>query len=275
MEQVETAPKPQHQTAIDRIHSPLASHPSHLARQPSSLTPRILVSLCTYNECDNLGPLVDEIRRTLPAADVLVLDDNSPDGTGKLADELHEADPNVLVEHRAGKLGLGSAILAAMRYAMDHQYDLLINMDADFSHHPRYLPALLAGMENRDVMIGSRYVPGGGSAHWPLSRRLMSAGVNRLVRLLMRIPARDTSGAYRCYRVSLLRRAGLDRVISRGYSFQQEVLYRCRKANARMGESPIMFENRRAGSSKVNPREAVRSLSVILLVGLQAFFGWD
>jgi len=236
---------------------------------------RILVSLCTYNERDNLAPLVAEIRSTLPQADVLVLDDNSPDGTGKLADELHAADPKVLVEHRAGKLGLGSAILAGMRSAIDRDYDLLINMDADFSHHPRYLPALLAGMERRDVMIGSRYVPGGGSAHWPLARRLMSAGVNRLVRLLMRIPARDTSGAYRCYRVSLLRRAHLEKVISRGYSFQQEVLYRCRKAGARMGETPILFENRRAGASKVNPHEAVRSLSTIVLIGLGAFFGLE
>jgi dolichol-phosphate mannosyltransferase len=236
---------------------------------------RILVSLCTYNERDNLGPLVAEIRRTIPEADVLVLDDNSPDGTGQLADELHGADPKVLVEHRAGKLGLGSAILSAMRYALGQGYDLLINMDADFSHHPRYLPALLAGMDSRDVMIGSRYVEGGGSEDWPLKRRLMSAGVNRLVRLLMRIPARDTSGAYRCYRVAMLRHAHLERVQSRGYSFQQEVLYRCRKAGARMGETPIIFENRRAGASKVNPREAIRSLSAILLIGVAAFFGTD
>jgi dolichol-phosphate mannosyltransferase len=239
------------------------------------VTERILVSLCTYNERDNLGPLVAEIRRTLPEADVLILDDNSPDGTGKLADELHAADPKVLVEHRAGKLGLGSAILSGMHYAIDHDYDLLINMDADFSHHPRYLSAILAGMAGRDIMIGSRYVKGGGSEHWPLARRLMSFGVNQLVRLLMRIPAHDTSGAYRCYRVSLLRRAHLERVISRGYSFQQEVLYRCRKAGAKMGETPIIFENRRAGFSKVNTREAVRSLSTIVWVGLGAFFGMD
>ncbi len=236
---------------------------------------RILISLCTYNERDNLAPLVNDIRRQIPTADVLVLDDNSPDGTGKLADELHEADPKVLVEHRPGKLGLGAAILAAMRFALERNYDLLINMDADFSHHPRYLPALLAGMDGRDVMIGSRYVSGGGSAHWPLTRRLMSTGVNMLVRLLMRIPAHDTSGAYRCYRVDLLRRARLDKVISRGYSFQQEVLYHCRKAGARMGETPIIFENRRAGFSKVNPREAIRSLGAILFIGVAAFFGCD
>ena len=125
---------------------------------------RLLVSLATYNERDNLGPLIGrDSRACCRAADVLVIDDNSPDGTGQLADELAADDPRLHVLHRPGKLGLGTAILAAMRYAMDHDYDLLLNMDADFSHHPRYLPALLAGMDRHDVMIGSRYVPGGGT----------------------------------------------------------------------------------------------------------------
>ena len=119
-------------------------------------------------------------------------------------------------------------------------------MDADFSHHPRYLPALLAGMRRHDVMIGSRYVPGGGTVNWPLQRRLISGGVNLLVRLLMRIPAHDTSGGYRCYRVERLRQPDLGHLLSHGYSFQQEVLYRCRKAGCRIGETPIVFEDRRA-----------------------------
>lgn len=234
---------------------------------------RILVSIATYQERDNLEPLVKEILHFVPQADVLVIDDNSPDGTGQLADELAKNDPRLHVLHRAGKLGLGTAILAAMRYALANNYDLLVNMDADYSHHPRYLPALLAGMKKNDVMIGSRYVPGGGTANWPLSRRLMSWGVNLLSRLLMRIPAHDTSGAYRCYRVSLLRRTALDKILSRGYSFQQEMLYRCRVAGAKMGETPILFEDRRAGSSKVNLWEAARSISLILLIGFCAFFG--
>jgi dolichol-phosphate mannosyltransferase len=242
---------------------------------PAAAEPRLLVSLATYNERDNLAPLIREVHAAVPSADVLVIDDNSPDGTGRLADELAAADPRVHVVHRAGKLGLGTAILAAMRYAADHGYDYLVNMDADFSHHPRYLPAIVAGMKRYDVMIGSRYVAGGGTENWPLSRRLMSGGVNRLVRLLMRIPARDTSGAYRCYRVAKLKQAELDKVISRGYSFQQEVLYRCRKAGCKIGETPIVFENRRAGASKVNPREALRSMGVILLVGVRALFGMD
>jgi len=232
-----------------------------------------LVSIATYKERDNLEPLIREIHHFAPQADVLVIDDNSPDGTGELADELARQDPRIHVLHRAGKLGLGTAILAGVRYAMDQDYTLLLNMDADFSHHPRYLPALLKGMNRKDVMIGSRYVPGGGTVNWPLSRRFMSWGVNLVSRLLMRIPARDTSGAYRCYRVSLLRKVALDKLLSRGYSFQQEMIYRCRVARAKIGETPILFEDRRAGTSKVNLWEAVRSLSLIIFIGLCATFG--
>src|SRR5437868_215307 len=186
---------------------------------------RILVSLATYNERDNLAPLIREIHEFEPTAHVLVIDDHSPDGTGQLADQLAAADPRIHVIHRAGKLGLGTAILAGMRYAMDKEYDFLINMDADFSHHPRYLPAITTGMNGKDVMIGSRYIAGGGTVNWPLSRKAVSRAVNGMVRLLMRIPARDCSGAYRCYRVSKLRQTKLDHLLSRGYSFQQEVLY--------------------------------------------------
>lgn len=237
--------------------------------------PRTLVSIATYNERDNLQPLIAEIAKVLPAAEVLVIDDNSPDGTGQLADELAESDPRLHVLHRAGKLGLGTAILTGMHYAIEHDYDLFINMDADFSHHPRYLPALFDGMKHHDVMIGSRYMRGGSTENWPLSRRAMSMAVNTLTRILMRLSARDTSGGYRCYRVAKLRQVRLDRIISRGYSFQQEMLYQCRKVGCRIGEIPINFADRRAGVTKVNTREMVRSIAVILYIGLRAFFGQD
>jgi dolichol-phosphate mannosyltransferase len=240
-----------------------------------AIPPRILVSTATYNERDNLQPLLAEVSRVLPSAEMLVIDDNSPDGTGKLADELAAADPRVHVLHRASKLGLGTAIVAGMHYAIEHNYDLFVNIDADFSHHPRYLPALIAGMARNDVMIGSRYVRGGATENWPLSRRAVSMAINTLTRILMRLPARDTSGGYRCYRVAKLRQARLDRLISRGYSFQQEVLYRCRQAGCRIGETPIVFADRRVGVTKVNTREVVRSIAVILFVGLKAFFGQD
>jgi dolichol-phosphate mannosyltransferase len=241
----------------------------------SAPSPRILASVATYNERDNLAPLVAEIHSYLPAADVLVIDDNSPDGTGRLADDMATADARIHVMHRPGKLGLGTATIAAMRYAMDHGYDYLVNLDADFSHHPRYLPALVAGMNRYDVMIGSRYVPGGGTENWPFVRKLLSKAVNSLARLLMRIPARDTSGAFRCYRVSKLRQVALDRIVSRGYSFQEEMLYLCRRAGCRLGETPIIFAERRAGASKVNTREAVRSIGILLYLGVKAFFGFD
>jgi len=234
---------------------------------------RLLVSLATYNERENLPSLLQEIHRIVPNADVLIIDDSSPDGTGVVADNLAAADRRIHVIHRAGKLGLGTAILAAMRYAMDQRYDILINMDADFSHHPRYLPSLLAGLTDHDVMIGSRYVAGGGTADWPWSRRFMSGGINLLVRLLMRLPVHDSSGGYRAYHIRALRRADLENLISRGYSFQQEVLYRCRRAGCRIGETPIIFEDRRAGATKAGLKEIARSFSALLYVGIRAFLG--
>jgi len=239
----------------------------------SSSPPRVLVSIATYKERENLEPLVREIFSFAPQVDILVIDDNSPDGTGELADRLAAEDPRFHVMHRAGKLGLGTAILAGMRYAMDHGYDRMVNMDADFSHHPRYLPAMIAGMEKHDVMIGSRYVPGGGVANWPRSRQLMSASINAYVRLLMRLPARDTSGGYRGYSIPFLRRVNLKNLISRGYSFQQEVLLRCRLAGARIGETPIIFEDRRFGTTKVNPWEMIRSIWAITRIGVASLFG--
>jgi dolichol-phosphate mannosyltransferase len=242
---------------------------------PPVASPRVLVSIATYNEKDNLTPLVAAIHQHLPAADVLVVDDNSPDGTGRLADELSAKDSRVHVVHRAGKLGLGTAILAAMRHAIEYGYDYHVNMDADFSHPPAVLPALVGGMDRYDVMIGSRYVAGGGTENWPFVRRAISRSVNGLVRVLLWMPVRDASGAYRCYRVSLLKKADLEKVRSRGYSFQQEVLFRCYKAGARLGETPIVFANRRAGASKVNWKESVRSLSMIWYLGLRNWVGLE
>jgi dolichol-phosphate mannosyltransferase len=240
-----------------------------------SQPPRLLVSLATYNESGNLERLIAEIHRYVPHADILVIDDNSPDGTGKIADELAAKDSRIQVIHRAGKLGLGTAVLAAMRYAMEQNYDYLQNMDADFSHPPRFLPGILAGMNQHDVMIGSRYVPGGGTEHWPVVRKVLSRSVNYLVRFLLRMPVKDASGAYRCYRVSKLRETELNRTRSRGYSFQQEVLFRCHKAGCKLGEYPILFENRRAGSSKVNGKEALRSISMIVFLGIRNFLGLE
>lgn len=229
---------------------------------------RALIGLPTYRERDNLSGLLEAIRREAPTVHALVIDDNSPDGTGQLADEWAERDPQVHVLHRAGKLGLATAILDGMRYAIAHGFDFYISMDADFSHQPKYLPALLGGMSELDINIGSRYVPGGGTVDWPWSRKAISTAINCLTRWLFWMPIRDASGGYRCYRISLLRAIPFENILSLGYSFQQEMLLRCWKAGARIGETPIVFEDRRAGQTKVNLKEMARSLGMVLWLGV-------
>jgi dolichol-phosphate mannosyltransferase len=238
--------------------------------------PRILVSLATYNEVGNLRPLVEAIREYAPTAEVLVIDDNSPDGTGRVADEIRSDWPGLQVIHRQGKLGLGTAILAAMRFAVANGYGYLINLDADFSHPPRFIPDLLAGMDRHDVMIGSRYVPGGGvEGEFGLRRQLMSWGINTYARWTLGLTSRDNSGSYRCYRVSKLAEIDLDSIRSRGYSFLEEVLYHCLKVGCRIGETPILFENRRSGVSKINNAEAAHALVVLARLGFRRLLRLD
>lgn len=234
---------------------------------------RLLVTLCTYNERDNLARLVAEIHRHVPEADVLVVDDASPDGTGVLADELAAADPRVKVQHRAGKLGLGSATVAAFRYGLVEGYDLLVNMDADFSHRPEAIPTLVSLMDRCDVAIGSRYVAGGEIVGWPAVRHVMSRGVNLLSRNLLGLTARDTSGSFRCFRTSLLRKIDFDRIVAKGYAFEEEILFRCRQAGATFVETPIRFEDRRAGQSKINAVEVATALRDLALLGVENFRG--
>ena len=240
---------------------------------------RLIISLATYNEAGNLKPLVEEIRRHAPQADILVIDDNSPDGTGKIADELAASTPGLHVLHRPGKLGLGTAVLTAMRYAIENGYDYLINMDADFSHPPRFLPSLVAGVENgkADVMIGSRYIKGGGIAgeQFNLKRKFMSGGINTYARFWLCLTTRDNSGSYRCYRIDILKRIPFGKIRSRGYSFMEEILYWCVQAGARLSETPITFENRRAGQSKINKMEAVNALRIIAELGVGKALGLD
>lgn len=237
-------------------------------------TPRLLVSLATYNEAGNLRDLVAEIRRHAPQADILVIDDNSPDGTGRIADALKAELPGVEVVHRPGKQGLGTAVVQAMKHAIAHGYDYYLNLDADFSHPPRFIPALLAGMDRHDVMIGSRYVPGGGvEGQFNLKRKFMSTGINWYARLLLGLHTKDNSGSFRCYRVARLARIDFDRIRSRGYSFMEEILFWCRQAGCTFGETPILFENRRAGVSKINKAEALRALQIILQLGIDRALG--
>ena len=215
-------------------------------------SPRLLVSVATYNERDNVPRLIEEIHQHAPQADVLVVDDNSPDGTGRVVDELAATDPRIKALHRPGKLGLGTAIVAAMRYAQANGYDYLLNMDADFSHPPRYIPALLAGMDTRDVMIGSRYVPGGGITDWGPMRRFISRGGSAYARLALRMPIRDLTGGFKCFRREVLESIKLDTIEARGYAFQVETTYRAIQAGFRVVEIPIVFRDRADGTSKMS-----------------------
>ncbi|HQR43231.1 MAG TPA: polyprenol monophosphomannose synthase [Gemmatales bacterium] len=232
----------------------------------------LLISIATYNEKENLAELVRLILARVPHTHLLIVDDNSPDGTGALADELAARDPRICVKHRTGKLGLGSAIVAGMKHAIDHGYQRFVSMDADMSHDPKYLPALTTLPEKCDVMIGSRYIPGGGVVNWPWKRLLISRSVNAFTRICMGIPARDASGGFRCYRTSLLRQLPLDQLWSKGYSFQEEMLFRCIHAGGRVKETPIVFVDRQIGASKANVKEMVRSLGVLLQLSLAAMF---
>jgi dolichol-phosphate mannosyltransferase len=227
---------------------------------PDEPEPRLLVSLCTYNERKNLEPLVPEIFAQVPRAELLILDDGSPDGTGAFADALAEADARIHVIHRAGKLGLGSATVAVLRFALEGEYDIWLNLDADFSHHPRFIPDLLNGLQHADIVIGSRYVTGGGVEGWGLKRHLMSRTINAYARLTLGLQTRDNSGSYRCYRLEKLRGIDLTRFRSNGYAVQEELLYRCRAAGCTFLEKPIIFDDRRHGESKINRREAARAV---------------
>ncbi|MCH8922794.1 MAG: polyprenol monophosphomannose synthase [Planctomycetes bacterium] len=250
-------------------------------RPVTSNRDKTLVTVATYNEIENLPDLVDEIFQHAGGVDIdvdiLVVDDNSPDGTGAWCDERNKEDPRVKCLHREGKLGLGTAIIAGMRYGVEHGYRYVLNMDADFSHHPRYLPDLIGGMEpgeaGVDVMIGSRYVPGGGVEGWPLHRHFMSRGVNIYARTLLGLRSNDCSGSFRCYRTSLLARLDFEHVRSRGYSFQEEILWHLKRLGARFGETPIVFADRQKGQSKIDVREMVSALVLIFSLGVQGILG--
>jgi dolichol-phosphate mannosyltransferase len=227
-------------------------------------TARALVALATYNEIENLPSLVAEIHHQLPDADVLVVDDNSPDGTGEWCDRHALEEPRLHCIHRAGKLGLGSATIEAARHAIERGYDVFVTLDADWSHDPRHLTELLAALHTADVAIGSRYCSGGEIEGWPMSRRVMSRWVNGLTHLLLRLPVRDASGAFRAYRVAKLREVPLSEIRARGYSYLEELLWMLHRQGATFAEVPITFRERRAGRSKVSLGEAWGKLRTLV-----------
>ncbi|MET9496102.1 polyprenol monophosphomannose synthase [Streptomyces sp. NPDC006552] len=219
-----------------------------------------LVIIPTYDEAENITSIVGRVRAAVPAAHVLVADDNSPDGTGKLADELAAADDHVHVLHRTGKEGLGAAYLAGFAWGMEQGYGVLVEMDADGSHQPEELPRLLTALKQADLVLGSRWVPGGRVVNWPKSREFLSRGGSTYSRFLLDVPIRDVTGGFRAFRRETLEGLGLGDVASQGYCFQVDLARRAVKAGYHVVEVPITFVERELGDSKMSKDIVVEAL---------------
>ncbi len=226
--------------------------------------PRVLVIVPTYNERENLPAIVAAVHEHLPVADLLIVDDNSPDGTGRLADELALRDPQVKVLHREGKQGLGTAYVAGFKSGLADGYEFLFEMDCDFSHDPKYLPELLAACEREaDLVLGSRYVEGGGTVNWGPFRQILSRGGSLYARTVLGVPVRDLTGGFKCFRRRVLEAIDLDTVSAQGYGFQIEMTFRALKMGFRVLELPIVFVDRRVGQSKMSRGIFVEALTLV------------
>jgi dolichol-phosphate mannosyltransferase len=223
-----------------------------------------LVCIPTYNERENLEPIVRAVLAADPRVDILVVDDNSPDGTGQLADQLAAAEPRIRVLHREKKQGLGRAYLHAFRWALAEPYTYIIEMDADFSHDPRYLPTLLdTAQAGADLVLGSRYVKGGGTVNWGVGRKVISRGGSLYARSILGVRVRDLTGGFKCFHRRVLEALDLDAVQSSGYGFQIELTYRTLRKGFRVQEVPIVFEDRRVGHSKMSRRIFLEALTMV------------
>jgi dolichol-phosphate mannosyltransferase len=232
----------------------------------SNYTLQVAVIIPTFNERENIESLVTQLLALPMDVRVFVVDDHSPDGTGAIADRLAiEGGGRVGVVHRAGKLGLGTAYIAGFKRAMAEGCDLICTMDADFSHNPRYIPSMVTKIDQGyDLVIGSRYVPGGGTNGWTLPRKFLSWGANVFARTVLNLHAHDTTAGFRCYRREVLAEMSLDEIKASGYSFLVEMLYRVQRRGWQVGEVPIIFENRRLGTSKISEGEIVRAVGTVL-----------
>ncbi len=230
---------------------------------------RVLVVVPTYEERDNLGPVLRRLRAAVPESDVLVVDDASPDGTGQLADTLAAADPQLQVLHRPAKAGLGPAYTAGFGWAADRGYDVVVEMDADGSHAPEELPRLLAALRGADVALGSRWVPGGAVRNWPRWRLVLSRGANAYARLVLGLPVQDATGGYRAYRRPVLDALDLPTVASQGYCFQVELAWRAWRRGYSVVEVPITFVERATGRSKMSRAIVAEALWRVTWWGLR------
>ncbi len=233
-----------------------------------------VIVIPTYNESDNIATLVGELL-SLPVHPlyIVIVDDNSPDGTGMIADSLAKVHPQVRVVHRPRKLGLGTAHIAGMKEGLRLGAERVLTMDADFSHNPSYIPQLISRSQHYDLVIGSRYVPAGGSLHCGLARRALSWTANAFARLALGLEAHDCTAGFRLYGREVLERVGLDNIFSNGYSFLIEILYKCQQQGHRIGEIPIVFEDRRRGSSKISRQEIFMAIYTVLRLFFHRLLG--
>lgn len=236
-------------------------------------TRRTLVVLPTFNERDNLVPLVDAVREHLPLTSVLIVDDNSPDGTGAIADKLAADCAGIFVLHRAGKLGLGTAYVEAFQWALARDFDVVLQMDVDFSHGPHYLPQLVDALATSDMVIGSRYTPGGGTENWSPVRQFISQGGNWVARIGLGIQTHDATGGYRAFRRSTLEHLHFKDLSLRGYGFQIEVVYQVERLGLTIREVPIVFVERAAGHSKMSKSIVLEAVMHILRRRLRRLVG--
>ena len=241
---------------------------------PEARSPRrALVCLPTYDERDNVGPITEAILVATPDVDVLVIDDNSPDGTGRLADAIALREPRLRVLHRPGKEGLGKAYLAGFAWALERGYALVLEMDADFSHNPKYLPRMLEEARDADLVLGSRNVTGGGTVNWGVGRKLLSRGGSLYARTILGLPVKDLTGGFKCFRREVLEAIDLPSVQCSGYAFQIELTYRALRMGFRVKELPIVFEDRRVGQSKMSRRIVLEAISKVWSIRRRGFPG--
>ncbi len=225
---------------------------------------RAVIIIPTYNERENLIPLVQGILTAAPWANILIVDDNSPDGTGDLAEAIAAREPRLRVLHRPGKQGLGTAYIQGFKLALRHGFDRIFEMDADFSHDPDYLPAFIKAAETAELVIGSRYIPGGSTPNWSALRRFISGGGNTFARAMLRIGVRDCTSGFRCYHRAALEAIDLDAIHSQGYAFQVELVYQVLRQQMRVTEIPITFVDRRVGKSKMSRRIFIEAFQFVM-----------
>ena len=233
-----------------------------------------LVVIPTYNEAENIEKLIDRILfQGIKNLDMLIVDDNSPDGTAEIVEEISSHEPNVFLLKRAAKQGLGTAYVTGFKYAIEHGYEYIFEMDADFSHDPDEIPAFLEKMEKYDLVIGSRYIAGVNVVNWPLSRLILSLGANKYTEIITGLPIKDCTGGYKCFRREVLERIDLDNVSSDGYSFQIEMNFKAWKLGFRIHEIPIVFVDRIAGTSKMNKKIIREAIFMVWKLKFLSLFG--